>query len=651
MSFSWGRKAAVVALVASFAVLGTLLGLSIGHAADPMALADPGPLVRWGLPIAKGFFDISLGTALGAAIFAAFAVPDRSKELTGSLNLIAFAGGGWTIFGVANLFLTYSNVTGTGVAFNDAFGQGLWLFMTQIELGQYLSLNLLAAALMTVVALMVRSLSWLVALVAIGFAGLVPIALTGHAAGTANHAMAVNSIGMHLVGVSIWVGGLIALLALRKSPIAAGLTARYSTLALVSFGLVSISGLAAGWINLGGFENLFTDYGLLLLLKTAGLVLLGGLGAAYRLRRRGKPIDLPLVLVELALMATTAGIAAALARTAPPSEDAVISPTPAQILTGEPLPPELTAERWLTAYRIDLLWLVIALFAVGAYLYGVRRLQQRGDKWPIGRTLSWLAGWLVLVWVTSGPINAYQEYLFSAHMIGHMILAMLIPVLLVPGAPVTLISRAAAKRHDESRGLREWVLWAVHTKYAQFVAHPIIAAILFASSLVTFYYTPLFAWSTSDHLGHEWMVLHFLITGYLFTQALVGIDPGPNRLPFAVRLLLLIGTMAFHAFFGLSLMSGEGLLLADWYGAMGRTWGEAPLADQQTGGAIAWGIGEIPTALLTVMVSVQWYRNDAKDAKRLDRQSDRTGGADIEAYNQMLAKLAKRDERTGGGAQ
>jgi putative copper resistance protein D len=175
--------------------------------------------------------------------------------------------------------------------------------------------------------------------------------------------------------------------------------------------------------------------------------------------------------------------------------------------------------------------------------------------------------------------------------------------------------------------------------------------VLFASSLVTFYYTPLFAWSTSDHLGHEWMVVHFLITGYLFAQALVGIDPGPHRMPFAVRLLLLIGTMAFHAFFGLSLMSGHGLLLADWYGAMGRTWGETPLADQQTGGAIAWGIGETPTAILTIMVSVQWFRSDAKDAKRLDRQSDRTGGADIDAYNQMLANLANRDERTGGGAQ
>ena len=189
----------------------------------------------------------------------------------------------------------------------------------------------------------------------------------------------------------------------------------------------------------------------------------------------------------------------------------------------------------------------------------------------------------------------------------------------------------------------------MHTKYAQLVANPIVAAILFASSLVTFYYTPLFAWATREHLGHEWMVVHFVITGYLFAQALIGIDPGPVRLPFAVRLMLLIVTMAFHAFFGLSLMSGSGLLLADWYGAMGRTWGEEPLADQQTGGAIAWGIGEIPTALLTIIVSVQWARSDQKEAKRLDRASDRTGGADIDEYNEMLAKLAAREVKRGDG--
>jgi putative copper resistance protein D len=139
------------------------------------------------------------------------------------------------------------------------------------------------------------------------------------------------------------------------------------------------------------------------------------------------------------------------------------------------------------------------------------------------------------------------------------------------------------------------------------------------------------------------MIVHFLITGYLFVQAVIGVDPGPQKIPYLMRLMLLIGTLAFHAFFGLSLMSGDGLLQADWYGAMGRTWGESPIDDQHTGGAIAWGIGEIPAAVLTIIVSIQWFRSDVREARRLDRASDRTGNKDVEDYNAMLAKLAKRD--------
>jgi putative copper resistance protein D len=290
--------------------------------------------------------------------------------------------------------------------------------------------------------------------------------------------------------------------------------------------------------------------------------------------------------------------------------------------------------------------LVICVGTIIAYVAGVYRLRKRGDQWSWMRTTSWLLGMLTLIYVTSGALNAYQEYLFSMHMIGHMVLAMGIPVLLVGGAPVTLLLRAVDKRKDNSRGVREWVLWAVHTKYMQFVGHPLVAAVLFATSLVTFYYTPLFSWATRQHVGHEWMVVHFLITGYLFAQALIGIDPGPKRLGYPIRLGLLIVTMAFHAFFGLSLMSGNGLLLAEWFGAMGRTWGQDPMADQQTGGAIAWGIGELPTAALTIIVCVQWFAADRREAVRLDRASDRTGNADVEEYNRMLQKLAKRDERS-----
>jgi putative copper resistance protein D len=101
--------------------------------------------------------------------------------------------------------------------------------------------------------------------------------------------------------------------------------------------------------------------------------------------------------------------------------------------------------------------------------------------------------------------------------------------------------------------------------------------------------------------------------------------------------------MAFHAFFGLSIMVGSGLLLADWYGAMG--WGTDALADQQLGGGIAWSIGEIPTVALAITVAIQWARSDAKETKRRDRHADRTGEAELEAYNAQLAAIAARDGR------
>ena len=650
------RASLAFALSIGAGLISLLIGLIIGGGAAASALADAGDVVRYGQPIAKLIMNFSTAVAVGSLIFAAFALQDKTRLLGKALDLASAGAIIWAISGALNFLFTYLYVSGSAISFDSSFGESLWMFASSIEMGTSLALNILVAVLISVLAIAARSLTSTALLAALGLAGLVPMALIGHAAGTAGHAMAVNSIGIHLVAVVMWVGGLVALFTVRGESYeeSALLTRRYSTLALAAYALIAISGVASASIRITKISDIFSAYGALLILKVSVLVLLGVLGAIYRTRLVGKLAQgaavaksfYSLVAVEFVLMGTAIGFATALAKTAPPLDgDGIIDVTPAQLLTGEPLPPELTPIRWLTVWKLDLVWAIICVAAVVAYLVGVRRLAKRGDKWPVMRTVSWVSGMAVLFYTTSGALNAYQEYLFSVHMIGHMILAMGIPVLLVPGAPVTLLMRAVEKRTDNSRGIREWVLWAVHTKYATFIANPIVAAVLFASSLVTFYYTPLFSWATQEHIGHQWMVVHFLITGYLFAQALIGIDPGPARLPYAARLLLLIATMAFHAFFGLSLMSGSGLLLADWYGAMGRTWGEAPLDDQHTGGAIAWGIGELPTAALTIIVSIQWFKSDARDAKRLDRQSDRTGNKDVEDYNQMLAKLAARDER------
>jgi putative copper resistance protein D len=166
-----------------------------------------------------------------------------------------------------------------------------------------------------------------------------------------------------------------------------------------------------------------------------------------------------------------------------------------------------------------------------------------------------------------------------------------------------------------------------------------VAGAIFAGSLWVFYYSGLFRWATVDHVGHEWMIVHFLAAGYLFVSALIGVDPSPYKAPYPMRLIVLLATMAFHAFFGLAIMSGSGLLLADWYGAMG--WGTSALEDQQTGGGIAWSVGEIPTVALAIIVAIMWSRSDERESKRLDRQADRDGDAELAEYNAMLSRRAR----------
>ncbi|HEX5859370.1 MAG TPA: cytochrome c oxidase assembly protein, partial [Microbacterium sp.] len=541
---------------------------------------------------------------------------------------------------------------------DSVFGAQLGRFLLETELGRTWLLTTIAGAALTVLAFAVRSWTATLFVALFAIATIVPMATQGHSGEEANHSAAVMALALHTIGAAAWLGGLLLVIAVRPivspSRIIVILT-RYSSIALAAFVVVAVSGYARAAIGVGAWDRLATPYGMLVLVKLGALLALGALGASYRRRLIGRMGEeranrrfWTLIAVELAFMGIASGAAVALARTAPPAS--ALAPTldtPAEVLTGAPLPPELTLAQWFTAWDIDLLWAFAAAFGIFFYVAGVWRLSRRGDAWPLYRTILWCAGLVLLFWVTCGPINAYQDYLFSIHMVGHMLLSMAIPLLLVAGAPVTLLARAARKRDDGTRGGREWVLWAVHSPVSRVLTHPFVAAGLFVGSLWTFYYTDLFRWSLYDHLGHEWMTAHFLITGYLFVLTLIGIDPVPYRLPYAGRLILLIGVMAMHAFFGIAIMMQSGLFVAEWFGSMGRTWGATPLDDQYVGGGVAWSIGEIPTLILAITVAIQWSRSDDRSQRRRDRHADRTGDAELEEYNAKLAALAEKDALRG----
>ncbi|WP_208322071.1 cytochrome c oxidase assembly protein [Paramicrobacterium fandaimingii] len=649
-------------------LLAVFAGLALGGGADAPAIGDPGAFVRFALPVMKLVVNLGVALTLGTILIALFALDSTRPAYSRALDIAAAGAGVYTVASAGTAFYTFMNITGTQFSFGNDFGQKLAVFFTDVEVGQAWLITTLIAAAVTVLCFAVRNQTGLLFVGVLALVSLVPMAEQGHAAGAANHAQAVNGLGLHILFAAVWIGGLLALVILKRELDGVELTqvlSRYSTIALVCFIVVAISGYVSAQLRIGAWESLLSPYGLLVILKVAALVALGMFGAMYRrwvIKRMPQPgaaskaavsraartstrLFWTLAVTEVGFMGVASGFAAALARTATPvPQEAPQEGTPAVLLTGDPLPPPVQASTFITGWDIDLIWMLVCGFGIFFYLCGVWRLHKRGDKWSVLRTISWIAGLLLLFYLTSGATNLYQRYLFSLHMLGHMGLTMAVPVLLAPGAPFTLALRALHKRTDGSRGPREWVLIFVHSKFSTFISHGVVAAVLFAGSLWVFYYSPMLRWAMEEHIGHEWMIAHFVITGYLFVNALIGVDPGPPRLGYPMRLLLLMATMAMHAFFGISIMMSTGLFAADWFGAMGRTWGPTPLEDQYIGGGIAWSVGEIPTIILAIIVAVQWAKSDTRDQKRLDRSEARSDDANLRAYNDQLAKLAAKDD-------
>nr|WP_323962079.1 cytochrome c oxidase assembly protein [Arthrobacter sp. JZ12] len=655
-----------------------MLALAFSGAAAPRQLSDPGALTRWGLPISKAVHNIAVAVVIGSLVFAVVILPrrvrsrrenarddaangaDEDPAFARVMAMASTAAVVWTLAALAVLVLTYSDAAGLPLSSDPSYTQGLASYLTDFDTGRaWLSTTMIAAVVATMT-FGARSSLWLGLTLLLALGGLIPMALIGHSASGDDHNAAVNSIALHLVGVCLWVGGLIVLAAIggKLGKQTTSVLHRYSALAVFAFALVFFSGLINASLRIGSLAQLGSEWGLLVTFKAIATILLGGIGLMHRqwiipqldTNMSARRVLWQLIAVELAIMAAVSGVAVALARTAPPrSEELASDASPARILTGYELPPEPTAMRWLTEWRPDWLWITFAVTVGVAYILGMLKLRRRGDSWPVLRLICWLVGLIALTYFTSGAPAIYGMVLFSAHMVDHMALTMVVPLFLVLGAPVTLALKALSPRRDGSRGIREWILVIVHSRFSAVVTHPIFAAANFAGSIVVFYYSPLFGFALREHVGHELMILHFLLTGYIFVLSMIGTDPVPRRAPYPLRLLLLFATMAFHAFFGVALTGSTSLLQASFFGNMGREWGPSALEDQQIGGAVTWGIGEVPTLLLAIGVAIMWSRSDARESRRKDRAAERNNDADLAAYNKMFASLAERDRSRAAG--
>jgi putative membrane protein len=288
----------------------------------------------------------------------------------------------------------------------------------------------------------------------------------------------------------------------------------------------------------------------------------------------------------------------------------------------------------------DPLLTIALLVAAGAYLYGVWRLRTRGVSWPVLRTVMFLVpglGGIALVTLTG--IGTYDDTLLSIHMIQHMVLGMVSPIFLALGAPVTLALRTLPRRP------RRRLVAVLHSRVARVLAFPLVAYAIFVANPFVLYFTGLYRQTLAHAWLHEWVHVHFILTGCLFFWPLIGLDPLPGRWPYPARALLMVLSTPFHAVLGLTIMQSKELIGGDWYPSLGLAWTD-PKADQVVAGGILWAGGEVVSVTMIAVLVVQWMREAEREARRVDRQLDRE---EAEAAALERAEAAARAEAGPGG--
>ena len=594
---------------------------------------------------------------VGALLSMAFLIINKDGFLSTSgekvRKLLKITSTIWVIGAFGTVTFTLAQILGTTLS--DALDLTvIRSFITQISLGKYLAFQAFMAAVVLVFSFTAKKIESLIILLVLSIAGLVAPVFESHAASSGSHSLVIGSLVIHVIALSLWVGGVIALgtLSAQDRPTA---VPRFSQMALWAAIAVVASGTVNAWARLNFVDAWNSSYAFIVIGKILATVILLWIGYLHRKTLSNKDsinwVGFAKILtVEAAIMIVTVVMGTWLSTSSSPDRPGDQEFSPALSIVGIPTPPEPTLARVLFSYEPNALMIGVLTLMVALYIKGVVVLTKRGDKWPIGRTIAFALGIAATNFATSGGLGLYAQFSFSYHMMSHMVLGMIAPIGLVLGAPMTLALRTLPQgRNSEERGVRGSLLAALHSKVGVIYTNPIAALAIFDGSLFALYFTDLFAVLMQSHVGHLFMSLHFLAAGFLFFFIIIGVDPNPRRVHHLVQIVILFAAMSIHAFFSVALMSTTTLIDAGFYESLQTPWLGDPLVDQKLGGSIGWAMGEIPILIALVATFINWMRDDSREAKRIDRNTARQAAMgqpdDLANYNQYLQELAQRDRK------
>ena len=615
-----------------------------------------GPLISACVTFSK-FLNITASFAVvGTLLAMAFLLLDSDGKLSTSgeklRSLLQVSAIFWVIGNIGTIFFTLANILGQ--SFTAALDPTVMRsFLTQVTLGQYFLFQTLISVIVVLSSKNIMRINSTIALLMLTIIGIVAPIFQSHSASSGSHSLAIGSLVVHVVGLSFWVGGIFALIFIDSEDRVIAVP-RFSVLALWSAIAVVVSGSANAWARLDFKSAWQTTYALVVIAKIVLTIALLAMGYLHRKNLSKKSainwVSLGrLIMVEAFVMVSALILGAWLSSNRAPVRNSEESFNAALTVAGIETPKPPTFSRILLSYEPDALMIGLLVVAVALYIKGVIVLTKRGDKWPVGRTISFALGISVIDFATSGGLGLYAHFAFSYHMTAHMFLGMIAPIGIVLGAPITLALRTLPQgRNSTERGVRGSLISALHSRLGRFYTNPLIALAIFDGSLFALYFTSLFGGMMQSHVGHFFMNFHFILAGTLFFYVVVGIDPNPRKIPHLVRMVILLAAMSIHAFFSVALMSSTTLIDQGYFASLKTPWLLDLLADQNKGGAIGWAMGEIPILLALVATFFQWMRDDSREANRIDKNTARMAAMgqpdELAQYNQYLSELAKKEK-------
>src|SRR5690348_5513594 len=160
--------------------------------------------------------NLGVATAIGALAISVFALSSREPEFGRALDIAAAGAGVWTVTGAAAAVLTFSSLSYTPLSFDDGYGQVLGQYLTANEIGRAWLTTVLLGAAITVLCFAVRNQTVLAAVAILSVVAVIPLAQQGHAGDRASHDIAITAVWLHISAASVWLGGLLTVVLLRR---------------------------------------------------------------------------------------------------------------------------------------------------------------------------------------------------------------------------------------------------------------------------------------------------------------------------------------------------------------------------------------------------------------------------------------------------